>query len=233
MKKKSIFWGLVLILIAVYMIVSRLGFLPEFSFFTILFTILFGALVIDGCMNRNIYEMLLPAAGILCLYDDMLGIEEITPWPILIAALLCSIGIHIIFKDVFKKKKHSKHCNHMTGSVEQSEDGSEIYVSNNFNELSKYVNTDRFASAEISNSFGQCNVYFDNAILQSSTAHVTISNSFGETRVYFPRTWKIELKQKSAFGGIKIHGNSTADSLSPVIYVDAECNFGEINLYYS
>lgn len=231
MKKKSIFWGLILILIAAYVVVSGLGLLPGISFLSILFTIIFAALVIDGISNRNIYEILLPLAGILCIYDEQLGITEITPWPILIAALLCSIGLHLIFKDTFKKRKNKAvymNCGH----VENSEDGAYVQVRNTFNELSKYVNSNYFSRADISNSFGQCNVYFNNAGMSNGKAQASIANSFGEINVYFPRTWRVEVKQKTAFGSVKLHGNGNNDMDAPFIMVDADCSFGEINIYF-
>ncbi len=230
MKKKSIFWGFILILIAVYVIVSGLGLLPGVSFFSIIFTIVFVALIIDGFANRNIYEILLPLAGILCIYDKQLGITAITPGPVLVAALLCSIGLHLIFKDALKKRKNKPV--YLNGQIDHSEDGSYIQVRNTFNELSKYVNTNYFSKADISNSFGQCNVYFNNAGMSNGKAEVNISNSFGEINVYFPRSWRVEVKQKNAFGGVKVHGTGNNDMDAPFVTVDADCSFGEINIFY-
>lgn len=64
-----------------------------------------------------------------------------------------------------------------------------------FGSVSKYVNSDCFQKAKISNSFGECNVFFNNAILAGSSASIKVENSFGSTNVYLPSTWRIVTRQ--------------------------------------
>lgn len=234
MKKKSVFWGIALILVAVYLIVSRLGLMPDVPFFTMLFTVIFAGLLIDGLVNRNIYEILLPAALLLCIYDEPLGITRITPWPILAAALLCSIGLNLIFKDFWRKRKNNAVYGnqYVNDRVDNSEDGAYVQVRNTFGGISKYVNTNYFSKAEISNTFGQCNVYFNNAVMANGSAEIHVSNSFGELNLFFPRTWRVDIKRSSAFGEVKERNTGNSDMDAPFVNLDAECNFGEINIYY-
>jgi predicted membrane protein len=164
----------------------------------------------------------LPAALIGCMYAEPWNITRITPWPLLIAALLVSIGLTMIFKDSRKKTEWKK--------VTQ-EDSSEIMY-NLFGEINKYVNDSSFSKAVIKNTFGQSNVYFNNAIIANNHAVVEVDNSFGEVDLYLPGTWRVDVQRECAFGVVQMHGNGNADVDAPLVQILANCSFGEINIYF-
>jgi predicted membrane protein len=222
MKKKSVFWGLLFILLGVYLIVSRLGLIPKLPVITIAFTVLFLYIIIRGVIKRNFFMIFLPAALIGCMYAEPWNITRITPWPLLIAALFVSIGLTMIFKDSRKKTEWKK--------VTQ-EDSSEIMI-NLFGETSKYVNDSSFSKAMIKNTFGQFNVYFNNAIIANNHAVVEVDNRFGEVDLYLPGTWRVDVQRENAFGVVQMHGNGNADADAPLVQILANCSFGEINIYF-
>ena len=103
MKKHSthsidkLFWGVFFVAGAAMLILSKLGTLPEMSFVSIVFTIIFAWTFIKGLFTLNFFEILFSAAFLACIYDDALGITALTPWTLLGAALLGSIGLSILF----------------------------------------------------------------------------------------------------------------------------------------
>lgn len=241
MNKKSILWGIVLVLAGVYLLISQLGLVPKLPFFTVLFTVLFVYTAVQGIFKRSFTMTLVSIALLGCLYDDYLKIQAITPWPLIIAALLVGIGLDLIFKNVLHKKDTYK-CNasfanvsgHNAGHAEHIEniqDGEIVKVSNSFGAISKYINSGIFREAKVKNSFGSCNVYFNNAIMRENQANVKVQNSFGETNLYFPKTWRLETKQSASLGSIEFHGMASVSPDSPCVYIDAECSFGCINIY--
>lgn len=94
----KILWGLFFILAAVYVVVSKLWIMPEISVFSVLLTVFFIWLFLNGIRNVNFWEILFSIAFICIIYDDWLGITALTPWTVLGAALLGSIGLSLIFK---------------------------------------------------------------------------------------------------------------------------------------
>ena len=98
MKNNKIFWGVFFILAAVYVVVSKLGMLPDVGTVKILMTAFMICLIIQGIRNVNFYQILLPIACIGCIYDEVLGITALTPWTLLAAALLLSIGLSMLFR---------------------------------------------------------------------------------------------------------------------------------------
>jgi len=105
MKRERVFWGLVLILGGVFLIISKLGYFPDINVFSLLLTILLAVIILKSLIRVNFPGILFPIAFISIIYDDQLGITSITPWTVLVAALLGSIGLSMIFH------RHSKWMN--------------------------------------------------------------------------------------------------------------------------
>ena len=143
----KILWGLFFILAAVYVVVSKLWIMPEVSVFSILLTVFFIWLFLNGIRNVNFWEILFSIAFICIIYDDWLGITALTPWTVLGAALLGSIGLSLIFK---KKSGHKPSISFEYDSDDDDEKyiGENIKIDNNFGTAIKYVNSDNFCMAD-------------------------------------------------------------------------------------
>ena len=249
MKKKSIAWGIILILLAAYLVVSRLGLMPDIPFGRIIFTIIFGYTAIRGIMKVDFLQITMSLGILGWVYDDVLGIEAITPWIILISAFLLGLGLNLIFKrktmhiEINYDSDDTKHHgvdgstswkNREYGSVSSTmEEGSFVTSENNFGTTNKYVNTNEFTGADIENNFGQTTIYFDNAIMKNNEAYIKAENNFGETRLYFPKEWRMELREEKAFGSIRVNGMYNADVNAPLVKLNAECNFGCIRIFFN
>lgn len=228
--KKNITWGLLLIGIAVYFIAAKLALLPTLPVLSILLTIIFGWGAISGLIKLNFFQGIMSLAILGCIYDKYLHIESITPWALLFAALLISIGLDMIFRHV-KKPFRRKHSSHKFAESSTVDTGEHVSCDNSFGSVSKYVNSDNFISGDFENNFGSMNIYFDNAIMATSAAVVNCENNFGEMNLYFPKTWRVQLHQDSAFGDVKYHGAPCLDPNANIITINASSNFGEINIY--
>ena len=231
MKKNQIAIAATLILIAVYLVLSRMYLIPDIPFFTILFTVVFAYTAIIGFIRMHFFEGVVSLAILGCIHDKFLGIEAITPWTLLIAACLIGIALDMLFRDL--RKKHDHHTSFTnTSHVENGADGEFVNVENSFGSISKYVNSDSLREAQIKNSFGECNVYFNNTALGNATASIHVENAFGATNIYLPSTWFVTTRQSTAFGNIRFqgHGSSLEDAPHINLYLDA--SFGEINIIF-
>lgn len=228
MKKTNITGGLILILLAVYLIINKLGLLPDVQWFRLLVTVFMGYLVVKNVPKINFFGIIMPLCILGCMYDEQLGIEEITPWTLIGAGFFLSLGLGMMFK----KNKTIHYGMHTEHKVENCQDGRTIRMDNSFKSVSKYVNSDAFCEARLDNSFGSANIYFNNAVMANGNARVVLDNSFGEMNVYFPKTWRMELAQDASFGDVKVHGAGNADMDAPLVHVDADSSFGCINIYF-
>ena len=228
----KVFWGLLLILAAAYMIVSKMGILPDISIFTIILTVLLVWWMLKGIRKVNFSEILFPIAFLCILYDEQLHITALTPWTVLGAALLGSIGLGMIFKP--NKRWQVEVCNEHGSAfdvnVEQGS-GEKIRFENNFGETIKYINSDNFKKGHFENNFGSMSVYFDNAIIRPDGAVVYAECNFGELQLYIPKEWKVTNYLKHSFGNIEERGYCEGTSTS-TLTLEGEANFGNIVIHY-
>lgn len=233
MKSSKIFWGIFFILAAVYVIISKFGILPDVGVFSILITVFLLWVFVEGIRHVNFYEILFSIALICIVYDEPLGITAVTPWPVLGAALLGSIGLSMIFHGRRRRGNAEWSGGNAGAGISSNEQctGEQIRCENNFGSAIRYINSDNFRNAQLENNFGSLSVYFDNAIVQDGSAFVNTENNFGETNLYIPKEWKIQNNLERSFGSVNEHGNSIGTS-NTLLYINGSANFGVINIYY-
>ncbi|MEE1007944.1 MAG: LiaF-related protein [Agathobacter sp.] len=233
--QKNVAWGILLILLSVYIVVNKLGIFPKIPVVSILLSLVFIYFIVKGIKKRNYFEIFFPAALIGCLFDDEIShiigynFNDLTPWSLLLVALLLSIGFEILFKkDSFIKIGDGMHG---TFSEESSSDGF-VKIETAFDNSTRYINSACFESALISNSFGKNVVYFNNAIIKDNNAFISVENSFGQTIIYIPKEWRVDVTRECCFGNIKVVGNCTTDVTAPFVKIKAEVAFGDIEIIY-
>ncbi|MDE6364480.1 MAG: hypothetical protein K2L86_09530 [Lachnospiraceae bacterium] len=238
MRGKNVFWGSFFIVMAVIVIASKIGVLPDVGVFSILASAILAWVVVDGIRHRNFYETIFAAAFLFMIYDEPLGIEALTPWTILVAALFLSIG----FSFLFGAKKRGKQSIEIDwdidstgskgiGSVSGQCSKSHIRCENNFGETIRYINSDNFSKARLENNFGGMKIYFDNAIIQGEMAEVKIENNFGGVILFIPKEWNVKNELEHCFGSINEHGMCLGTSSATLLLI-GETNFGNIEIHY-
>lgn len=227
---KKVFWGILFLLAAVAVIAAGMGLLEGFSFWTVLFSVGLIGFLVEGIFHRNFWSILFSLALLAILYDEQLGIEAITPWPVLGAALLGSIGLDILFPN--KKWKKTKNSNCFCQDVDGSAlDGELVHYEVSFGEAVKYITSKELADAHLECSFGSLSVYFNNAILKNGEAEVHAECSFGSIVLYVPADWRVVINVSNSFAGVeeKGHCNPNGDS---TLYIRGEASFGGIEIRY-
>jgi hypothetical protein len=187
MKRERIFWGVLFVLMGIVLVISKLGYFPGVNVFSLLLTAFLVAVIVKSLFHLNFAGILFPIAFICIIYDKQLGITSITPWTVLIAALLGSIGLSMIFHKHVKWIKNK--CNNDDYKFEKIniEDESHVVFKSSFGASAKYINTDKFEQADFECSFGAMKVYFDNAIMSNNNAVVRINASFSGIELYITK----------------------------------------------
>ncbi|MCR5754323.1 MAG: hypothetical protein K6G30_05890 [Acetatifactor sp.] len=239
--KKNTFWGLLLILVAVYLIASRLGFAPVVSLTSVAGTIFFAYVVIEGIKKRSFVEIMFGLSIIYCIYDKFLHIPHISSWIVVVAALLLGSGLDMILHDIVKKNK--KHWSFEYSSdgepdvtLAQSEETSNqniLNYENNFGATSKYINSSNFTAAHIENNFGSMNFYLENATISPDGANIHCENNFGATNIYLPKDCRAVVHESASFGSISYEGTANTDESAPEVQIYAESNFGRITIFFA
>lgn len=235
MRREKIFWGLFFIFAAVFLIMSNLGFWfwPNIGIYKLIATVFLLSLLIKSVAKVNYTGILFVLAFLCILYDRELHITQLTPWPVLGAALLGSIGCSMLFHG----RKRSYYYGGEKKSGEEWErifdekDESRIFFKNSFGASTKYINTDDLEFAQLECSFGTLKVYFDNAVIQKGNAAIQLDVSFGGVELYIPKSWRVINQVSGIFGGV-VEKNQGRPEEMPTLTLMGDIAFGGVTIVY-
>ena len=251
-KRKNLFIGIMFIIAAVSIIAHALGAFGQIGFWTLVLTPFFVAKLIVSICKLSWSGILFSLAFLAILFDEMLGIEMITPWPVLFAALFGSIGINMVFAKhkVRKSDFEVKYANdkeelhpdsnyeyeHFSKSEKSDKDlfahmehffKSEIAFGN----VTKYIQCQSLEKGVIENAFGHTTIYLDNARLHEGKAVIKVENAFGEVKLFIPKEWHVSIDIEKFLGNFEIYGTCATESEN-TLHIKGDSSFGKIKIHY-
>ncbi len=224
----KVFWGILFLLGAAAFLVSRLGLFEGISFWSILFSIGLAAVLINSLFKGSWGGILFSLAFLVIVNDELLGLEAITPWPVLGAAALGTIGLNLLFPKFHRKKSFKLIAGgeHRTGDTVS---GDKVYYENTFGSAVKYV-VGEISQVKLDNSFGSMEVFFSDAVLKEHAANINVDSAFGTVSLYVPRDWKVVSNNiETAFGGVDNSHVSNSEG-ADTLYVSGEISFGALEI---
>lgn len=248
MKNSSrIFWGLILVALAAYLIVSELGLITvSISAATIIMGIFCLAILFTSICKRSFGGIFFAIGLAWVSIGPAFDLPKVSIWLVLLIVIMLTGGFNLLFPSKkMKKLNNSARKNHdkwdeyadenKIGEHQKVTDTNEdnfIVCSNTFGELAKYIQSDDLKGASISNSFGELKVYFDGATIITSPIHIEVSNSFGSTQLFIPKGWNVKHDIRVFAGEAKEQNRNTVVSDGPVVNITGSVNFGEIQIIY-
>lgn len=229
MKNKNIFWGMFFVAAAALIVVNQMGYFASVNMFGVVLSVFLGCIMISNIVKLSWPGILFPAAFLCIIYAEPLGIEAITPWTVLLAALLGSIGLSMIFRK--KPRWQEKHPEMKWAENTSSVSGEHIYIKNRFGSSTKYVKSQDFSKAELFCSFGESSIYFDEVQIQGETAEIFVDSSFGETTIYLPKEWHVINNIHFSFADVKEMGNCAHEGI-PKVMLSGSASFGDVKIVY-
>lgn len=239
--KNSMFWGLMLIAIACYLILCQLHIVPlVMSVSKIVLGAFFVGTLVNSISNKSFGGFFFSLAFLWIIFDSLFRFPHISTAVILLIALLFTIGFSILFPkhNSFNEKKHvewddydnpDKVGKHQT--VFNEDTNEYFYSRNNFGASAKYINTSDFKKANLECSFGELKVYFDSAQISGDSAEICVKQSFGCTQLFIPKEWTV-IQNASVFAAAIEERNNNKSTGSPVVYLTGEVSFGSIIITY-
>ena len=232
MKRERVFLGVVLIFASIALIIKKLGYLGHINIFSIVLTIFLIGIMIKSIFKRNFAGILFPIAFICIIFDDKLGITAITPWTVLIAAALGSLGLSMIFHN-----KHNKYFNNhhdwisKESSITYEEDENSIKLNTSFGASTKNINNLNFERVYINCNFGSMQVYFDNTKLKDGNGTIIVDASFSSVEFYIPKSWTVENKATTSFGGLN-EKNINVGTSENILTIIGNISFAVVDIIY-
>ncbi|MDP4132747.1 MAG: hypothetical protein Q8882_01900 [Bacillota bacterium] len=227
-KKGKIMWGITFILAAALIVAEGLGYLGSMSLFGLIISVLLVPVIITNIIYLDFPGFLFPLAIIGIIYAKPLGIEKLSPWPILLIAVLLSIGLSFIFPNKGHRKMHSKH---IAEEVIDGNENDELNFEAKFTGSVKYVNAKNIKNVNIDCSFGGLKVYFDHADINEAGANINFNLSFSGAEIYIPRSWEVINNVNCIVGGVEVKG-VRADNTDKKITLNGKVSFAGITIIY-
>ena len=240
----KVIWGLILILLAVGIIMYKLGspalaFLPGFKVWQIILGIVFLAILIDSIAKLSFEGIMFSIAFLCIVFAEQLKIQKLVPWTVLLAALLLSIGFNMIFG---KHRRQNKHPYVENGSCSENStyflpakeaetvEGEYIYERASFGGVTKYIHSDNFNYAQLENSFAGMEIFFDKVQVPSGHATIEINSSFGGVEIYVPKEWKVVNNVSSFAGACEVDDRSWTGDTDVEISLIGSNRFGGVEV---
>lgn len=229
--KKTSFMGVVLLVGAVAMLMGKLGYLKGIGFWSILLSSFLIVTLVRGILRMEFGKILFSVAFLIIVNDELLHLEAITPWTVLGAALLGTIGLKLMFPKIGRIVSMSEHPVQIEDkNVVKTcvQEGGSFSSENVFGEAVKSV-TGEIGSVEIENVFGSTHIYFTEAVLREGCAHVDVDCAFGSVELYVPGDWTIDMNTQNAFGSSEHVGSCEPDGEN-ILHVSGEVCFGSLRV---
>lgn len=226
MKQKNIFKGLLFILAAFLIGAACFGLLGDISIFNIAVTAVCAVIFITSIKELNFAGMLFPLAIIGIIFDQQLGIEKLTPWPILIIAFLLTLGLESIFPSRKNKNFRNKSEAEYTSTDEDT-----VNIDTRFNGIVKYLDSKSLKYVNINSKFAGTKLFFDKAEIDGDVLEINVNMSFSGCDFYFPKNWRVEDNLNTQLAGIEVKG-VRSDVFDKTVHLEGNMSFSGININY-
>lgn len=222
-------WGIFFILTAILVLLSELGiFSLGISAFDFILTVLLVVTFFKSLCHLSYFGMFISLALLGIVYDEALGIETLTPFPILLIAILLSIGFNFLFGGFDRFKKHDE-GNFIEEEINSSD--SIVNITTSFGATTKYINSKDVEKININAKFSACKLYLDKASLKDNELVVNFDISFSGVEVYVPKEWKVINNVSCSLGGID-EKNRAEGSNDMKVTLTGKCSLAGIEIIY-
>ncbi len=229
MRKKSIFWGLVLICAAVLIIIDAfgqgMGWLNNIPVLKIVLGVLCLSWAVGELWKKRVPNIFFPLSFIFLIFESniaaavgMASDNIMSNWLVLLCALLLTVGTSIIFPNSFSHiSKISKVC---TGSGNGHDySGSSV----------KYIDCSTFASCDINNELGSREVFFENTELYTGNGTLNVNNRLGSLEIHVPKDWHINCDVNNSLGSVEMSSSGKQGGL--ILNIIGTNRLGSIEIY--
>lgn len=237
MKRENNFWGVLLLVGAAALLADKLGLIKGFGFWSCFWSVLLITILVKGVIRRRFGRVLFAAAFLVIVNDELLHLETITPWPVLLAALLGTIGLKLLFPGMGGRTGHILRI----GDGQMASDagltaGNGVWIgdanfSNVFGGSVKYI-TGGFRKIEVENVFGSTEIFFADAVPLDGAGQVEVECVFGSVKLYVPSTWKVSINTENVMGSSGENGRACPEDGNE-LQISGDVVFGSLEVIYA
>lgn len=225
---KNILWGLVLIVLGVLIGLDTFEVVDINFFFDGWWTLfIIVPCTIDLFRGRDkTFDFLGIAVGVFLLLACQRAITFEMLLKLMLPTVLVVIGLSLLFKDTMFGGKTAKAIKHLNETKANARDYTATFSTQNVNSVDNEV----LESMNITATFGSVKCNFENAVVNQDIV-INANSTFGNIEIIAPKGVRIVTKSTSIFGGVSDKTETVQQDLAlPVIYVNAVCMFGGVDI---
>lgn len=231
MKGKNIFWGLFLLISAALIIASQVTSFGTISAVSILATVFLAAIIISSVARMEFFGMFVPMAFLYMIYNEPLDLPFIRPVILVVSAILVSVGCSLIFKK--RRKKNTYVNNSYYSKMNESVNDNNPTVKSSMGSSSKYLRADSLQGGQLTVSFGELSVYFDQVRLNQAGAEIFVDCNLGSLKLYIPRHWNVVDKIGATLGAVQNNTGQAQPVLTePLLTLSGNVKLGSVEINY-
>lgn len=228
--KKNIGLGILVTLFAVVYLLNALGHNIGFDFIGLFIAFIAINTLVKSLCKRRIYGTVVGGAMLFYAVMRLLEIPSVGFWTLFVFSIILSFGLSLIFD---KQKTtvifNTSNNNHSKNSTTKyNENDNYVDINTMFGEVKRYISSSDLKRCDIDCTFGEVDLYFDNANINES-AIADIKCTFGEVTLYVPKEWNVISEVSITFGEQYIQKNEVGDK---VFRIKGSLTFGEIKVFY-
>ena len=246
-KSTALIWGFFLLLAA--FVVLYLQFVENTRFNAGSVVACFLALIfLCLCLVKSSFAPLpIPLAVLYIALQTPLQFYYITPWALILASLLATIGLGILLpgrkQKVFDKinisgctrenttgKNPYERMRSHTGTSDNDNDNDPV-INVRFGAVSRRIVADCLKTAQISCNFGALEVFFDHAKIDPEGAEINVNCNFGSIELHVTRDWRIIDKVNCTMGALEVDRRfAETDANAPQLILAGNISCGGIDI---
>lgn len=233
-RNTPIFFGVLLILAAVALILNQIGMFSTAFVWPVIITLVLLIALLE-CFHDREFVGILFVIGLLVVIDgkhylQLAALENISGWVIICAALLAGVGLNILFPGFKKSRKNNIVASGRKTVSEETRSGDMVSYVNSFGSSVRYL-AGSFEEVNVKSSFGAIEVFFTNAEIKNNAARVYVDGSFGEVKLHIPASWKVVVDASSSLGNIKEVGHCDENG-AKILNIAGNISFAELEINY-
>ena len=252
-RNRNWMWGILMLLIAAFIVSNQLGWLPPLSFWSIVAAVLAVVLLVSCITHKTVTTLPFVLALVYIVLRNQDSVPHVATWALLLAAGLVSAGIGLLLPqkppkgkfvigsffgcdeddwadwDDEEKATRRKKARAAVGDIDNNPS-----ISVNFGGLNRYLHADSLETVHLTCNFGGMEIFFDQAQLAPNGATVYLDCKFGGIDLFVPRHWHVNEQISCTLGGVDVTPTRRAapPEDAPQLTIVGNVMFGGVDIHY-
>jgi predicted membrane protein len=233
MKNRNWFFGVFFLISAIFVITSQIGSFGKIGVMSILVTLFLAVLVFHGLISRNFFEIFIPLSILYMIYYKPFALIYISPWLLILSAVLVSIGFSLLFERRPKKITFSQDGTKYLNQVNENSNNNNPYAKVTISSSSIYLHSESLQGGHFISNLGELEVYFDQVQLSTVDVEIFLECNLGTIKLYIPRHWNVDDNMHSILGEVKYYPQHTEPSQNaPQLKLAGNVVMGNVEIQY-